>query len=806
MQKIRLVLLLLLAHLLLQNAAFSSITTFPLKNGSIEGAIIDKDSQEPLPGVNVQIEGTTVGSSTDENGAFVLPRLSPNTYTLQISMIGYARKRIEGIVVHENEVIDLGKIELIREPISLQEITVTPGRFSIMGGKEVSRQTLTREQIKNMSWAEDVTRAVARLPGISSTDFSSKFTIRGGESDEVLITLDGMELYEPFHQRDFAGGLFSIVDIETIEGIDLITGGFSAEYGNRLSGVFNMKTKSIEAGQRHTSVGVSLTTASFYTDGSFANGKGSYLISARRGMLDVIFNVASSLEESTIDQGALPQFYDMMGKIEYSLSAKHKLSFHALQAGDRNKIEDIEGENFDKNDTRYSNTYGWLTLNSSYSPTLYASTYLYSGLITHDRKGSFNKYEPSDKGFFNLTDKRDYALYGFKQDWNWQASNNVIMAAGFDIRQLKADYRYFSQLEELRINQREEIYPYAMTREISVNPSGEQINAYISNRFKVLPRMALEAGLRYDKSTYSNDDVLSPRIGLAYAFSDNTMLRGAWGYYYQSQFLNNLDVNHGTLTFNPAELAKHYVLGLEHAFANGIELRLEGYYKDLSNYVPSWLNLRDSQEVFPEARNDNARVILNGAKSRGIEIFLKKDTGDKLSWWLSYALANAEDDVRDIVFDGLLTKRTGSIPRLNDQRHSVYADLNYRLNTKWYFNLSWQFYHGWPRTDYTYNYQTLPNGDLHFYQIHKEFNGTTYPAFHRMDLRINRKFNARRGEVTAYLHLINLYNRQNLKKFDLDTRNDQDEFSLDAQGNYVPFNDNKYWFGFFPALGASWSF
>ena len=101
-------------------------------------------------------------------------------------------------------------------------------------------------------------------------------------------------------------------------------------------------------------------------------------------------------------------------------------------------------------------------------------------------------------------------------------------------------------------------------------------------------------------------------------------------------------------------------------------MRVEGYYKDLSNYSPAWQNLRDHLEIFPEARNDNARVVRTGADTKGIEIFAKYDRGGKLSWWLSYSLAKAEDVVADIEFDGLLTKRTGNVTRLNDQRHTVY--------------------------------------------------------------------------------------------------------------------------------------
>ncbi|MCA9730983.1 carboxypeptidase-like regulatory domain-containing protein, partial [candidate division KSB1 bacterium] len=401
--------------------------------GSISGVVIDEKTKEPLPGVNIVVVGTTRGTSTSRGGTFLISKLPVGTYSLNFSFIGYGTELVENINIIQDQVATL-KVALHIEAIQLSEIVVTPGQFSILGAKMAPRQVLSREDIQNMSWAEDITRAVARLPGISSSDYSSKFTVRGGESDEVLINLDGMELYEPFHQRDFSGGLFSIVDIETIQGIELMTGGFSAAYGNRLSGVFNMHTKHIEPGQRHTVLGLSVMNARFYTDGTFSGGKGSYLFSTRRGMLDVLFNAAPAVEAATIDQGTTPKFYDIMGKLEYALSAKHTLAFHALRAGDQNKIEDIAEDNFDKNNTSYDNTYSWLTLKSTYNPSLYSRSILYSGLISHNRTGSFHKYEPSDKGDFSLSDKRDYTMVGLKQDLDWQASEALFLSAGFDIK------------------------------------------------------------------------------------------------------------------------------------------------------------------------------------------------------------------------------------------------------------------------------------------------------------------------------------------------------------------------------------
>lgn len=120
-------------------------------------------------------------------------------------------------------------------------------------------------------------------------------------------------------------------------------------------------------------------------------------------------------------------------------------------------------------------------------------------------------------------------------------------------------------------------------------------------------------------------------------------------------------------------------------------------------------------------------------------------------------------------------------------------------------NLSRQYFCCWPRTDYTYRIQTLPGGDLHFYPVHGLFNGVAYPAYHRMDVRLNRPFTISRGEIPAFLQIISFYNRENLNKFDLEARNDDGEYSLNEQGNYVQMRNDNFWLGLTPALGVEWS-
>jgi hypothetical protein len=767
-------------------------------NGTIKGVVLDEGTQAALQGASVMLNGTNRGATTDLKGNFSIADLKAGTYSLTISFNGFFKKNIDSLVVAENTTTDIGIVKLKEEAITLSAVTVTPGSFSIMGNERLSRQSLTSKDIKNMSWAEDITRAVSRLPGVSSNDYSSKFNVRGGEADEVLMTIDGMELYDPFHQRDIGGGLFSIVDIETIEGIDLLTGGFSAEYGNRQSAVFNMKTKRIADGQRHTSIGFSIMNARVYTDGKFAKNKGSYFFSARRGMLDLFYRITNPSEN-------IPSYSDIMGKLEYKLNAKNTLSFHTLRADDKTKRSDLYQGNYDSSDIKYANTYSWLTLKSNYTTDLSSRTILFAGFNSENRNGSYDKDEYGDVGIFSLKDKRRFHFFGVKQDWNWEVSKRFVLKSGFDIRQLKVNYDYFYSLNDIRVNNFDSLINYNGLVDINAKHSGQQANLYVSAKFEVLPSLFMETGLRYDYASYTKDKLISPRVSLAYAFSKNTFLRAAWGYYYQTQFINNLDVNHNATKFNPAELSKHYVVGFEHLFKNHISFRIEAYYKDVPKINSIYQNLRDPLEVFPEARNDVVKLNINGRTAKGIELFLKYDMGKKISWWLSYSMAKSEDDIKNIEFDGLVTARTGKVSRTTNQLHTIYADLNYRPNQKWHFSLSEQFYTGWRRTNYHYNTRTLPGNRLIFYPVHELYNGVAYPAYHRMDLRINRHFQLKKGKISAFVHVINLYNHKNLRKFDLNATDlNTDELIPDGNGGYITPRGDKYWFGITPVIGISW--
>ncbi|MCU0612906.1 MAG: TonB-dependent receptor [Candidatus Eisenbacteria bacterium] len=758
--------------------------------GAIQGRAVDEVSKQPMVGANVLIVGLDSGTFTGTNGEFMLSDLPMGTYSVQIDYVGCERLRIEGITLTDSRPVAHIYAELELKPIPLGAITVTPGRFAIMGSETEGRQTLTRSDIQKISQVgDDIYRAITRLPGIGGNDFSAKFTVRGGENEEVLVLLDGLELYEPFHVKDVNGGVLSIIDVGAIEGIDLITGGFSAEYGDRTSGVLNITSRTAPAGTRRAGVGISFMNARLMLEGS--TERASWLLSARRGYLDLV------LELMREENKPSPTYYDLLGLYRYRIGDTHTISAHVLTSDDR--IEFVEDDE-DQSSTSYGNSYAWISLRSLLSPRLLVKSLVSGGKVTRDREGVGYQGDTQESGIdFDVADERGFDVVGLKQDWSFEASDNMLVKWGVDIKRLSADYDYFSR--KVRYVWDPEVEQWTSlvdTTRIDRSVSGERWGAYLANRVRPLGSLAVEVGARFDHASYTGDDLFSPRIGLAYTLGKHTVARAGWGYFYQSESMNALDIQDGDETFDSAELAKHSVIGFERSLANGILVRLEGYHKAYSDLRPEYRNWMNQIEFFPEMQDDRVRVHLDGATVKGIEVYLKRDTGGRFSWWGSYGLSYADDDLTRISVAGEEMEWNARVPGKFDQRHTVYLDLNYRPDPKWHLNLAWQYHTGWPYTAEKMGIGTLADGSTYAYEYVDEAYGATLPAFHRLDARLNRVFKTSIGTISTFLEIINLYNHENVRTYDT-------WIWSDGSGNYRQIREAEYWFKLLPSIGLSWS-
>ena len=569
---------------------------------SIHGSVRERLSETPLPDTRLVLVATAAradGIPTEHetrsgvNGAFLLDELTPGTYTLEAHLPGFVVERLEQIQVAPGEVVEV-RIRLQPAPMALDEIVVTPSFISLMQEEPVTGLTLDRKDIFALPHlGNDIYRAFTLLPGVTGGEVSARFNVRGGRADEVLMLLDRVELYEPFHLKDYASAL-SIVTPQALREVNLMTGGFPAEFGDRMSGVLDMTT--VEADRRQTLLGLGLLSAELGSTGLYHDKKGQWFGSVRRGQLDLALQFLGQKQQ--------PKYWDAFAKTEYQFQPEHRLGFHVLHSEDSLDFFNIDPDTQEDYLTSYGNSYTWITHQGIIGSRLFGDTTASIGRVDRDRRSQEIDLEPGEEGGgFTLIDKRTLEAIGVKQDWNWQATDDHYFKWGFDVRRLSTDYDYFNErnlddpLAEVRFE------PRTGTTSFVADLRSKQYSLYLSDRYRPIDTLTLELGLRYDEHTLTRDSNYSPRVNLVYAPGPEAALRLAWGYFYQTQRPYELQVEDGVHSLTSAERTEQRVIGYERTFSKrALLLRIEGYQRRITDPRPRYENTFQPIEIFPGDR------------------------------------------------------------------------------------------------------------------------------------------------------------------------------------------------------------
>lgn len=205
------------------------ISTVYAQTGKIAGIVSDATG-EPLPGVNVVIEGTTQGSTTDLNGYYVILNVPPGTYELRASFVGFTSKIIEGVRVNIDLTAEVN-FTLEEETVGLDEVVVSAARPVVQRDISASMANLDAERIENLP-ATSVTEVIGLQAGVRG------LSVRGSDLEEVGFVVDGLSYSNPRDNTPFTG-----VSYTSISEVQVQTGGFNAEYGNVRAGLVNVVTK-----------------------------------------------------------------------------------------------------------------------------------------------------------------------------------------------------------------------------------------------------------------------------------------------------------------------------------------------------------------------------------------------------------------------------------------------------------------------------------------------------------------------------------------------------------------------------------
>jgi outer membrane receptor protein involved in Fe transport len=368
--------------------------------GKIAGVATDKDTDEPLIGVNVYLENTSYGSATDEDGYFVILNLTPGTYTLKASYISYAEYTLNGVKV----VADVTrKIDIALTPtaISAEEVIVAADRVVYERGATNTVRVLDEDDLAKLPIATPE-KAVALNAGVVSLEGSGGETgnaqvfVRGGRSNETLYVVDGVPINDLFF-----GGSAGQIPTNAIEQISTQFGGFSARYGNAQSGVINITTRSSTDRMRLSAEGQtsSLTDAYNYNLISGSIATPLYIVDDLGLLVSVEYNQTDdgnprirNLEIPTagIDKEVLPEtgadIFKYVAKLDWDINDDFKLGFSASGSM--------------RNDRLYVHLYA--KDNAKHNPDIAEDTY------NTVLRGS---YVLSENSFFNVNLRYRYSTY-----------------------------------------------------------------------------------------------------------------------------------------------------------------------------------------------------------------------------------------------------------------------------------------------------------------------------------------------------------------------------------------------------------
>jgi hypothetical protein len=693
--------------------------------GSVTGRVtIEGDG--PGIGANVILLGTNLGATVDDEGAFHVTNVPPGAYQVQARLIGYEQAEPVSVTVVKNRELVL-RLTLRQTVLEMNQVVVTGSRRQSPSDVRSSVTSITPRESKILpGGAEDVLRSLQALPGVTSvSDFSSQLVVRGSGPDQNLILIDDFEVLNPYRLYGFV----SMFNPETVSDISLQTGGFAAQYGDRLSAVLDVRNREGRSdAPLSAKINTSLTNMNVIAEGRLPLVEGSYLFSARRTYYDLILGPVLKSMKLVEGDVALPNFRDLQVRLSFPLGNSHKLLLNGFTS--RDGVQLISGTERNRPDSvnlfdvSYNSLLG---LTWQFNPAKEIISQTQVSWYRNDGRGQFDGtfVDPAQNSgelaradtfgirFFNIGVDYDfiYEKYTLGQRFLWNAGAHTV-EAGFGIDRLRTDFIRYFEFDDLfkeYVQSRGFVLPTDVVESIWTN----RYNVYVQDRISLGDRLFIQPGLRLDISPLLHRTTyLSPRINLSFKLDDLSTIRAAYGVYYQAPGMEKaalqtrLVYTEDALSDLVAEHAHHWVAGFDRMVTPEWQFKVEGYYKDFSEVIGSeklagseWYVTRTGGDIYsrdgwttpvavPGDSITNRPVNDGTGQSYGFEVMLQKIRslpGDAFTGWISYALSFAERER-----DGIQS------PFLFDQRHAVNVVGNYRFAERWDIGLRFTLRSGRP--------------------------------------------------------------------------------------------------------------
>jgi len=679
-----------------------SILSFLGFSQSISGTITDEENNT-LPSVNIAILNSSIGATSLNDGSYNMEVPANKSMVVAYSFIGYEIEKIRLPMLKRGQNYTLN-IQLKAKNTLLNDVIVKDKK-----SRKESFNRIKPKHVKILPGSQGGIEAILKtLPGVSSAnELSSQYSVRGGNFDENLVYVNGIEVYRPFLIRAGQQEGLSFVNTDMVSSILFSAGGFEAKYGDKMSSVLDITYK--RPRENAASLQLSMLGGSAHFEGASKNGRFSYLVGARHKTNEYVLNAMDTKADY------IPKFSDLQTFINYELNTNWQINFlgnisknkytmipenRDTEFGTLNEALKLtiyfEGQEVDKYETYFgalSTTYQPSThLNLQFTTSAFQTFeqenfdilgeyWLYQlennlgsddfGNIAFDRGvGKYINHARNSLNarVMNFSHKGNYNNEDLKVDWGFRAQKEAIEDKISEWNLIDSAFFNYPHPNDNIGGEADPNQQIVMSEllKTQINLSSYRNSGYMQFS-KDINNITINAGTRGSYWTYNEELLLSPRATIAYAplWEKDIVFRAASGIYYQSPFYKELRTPEGTLNSNiKAQKSTHYVIGADYLFyswGRPFKWITEVYYKNLENLIP--------YKVYNVRTQYLANDLSNGY-AKGIDMKINGEFVSGVESWASLSVMKTEEDiVGDYIInaDGS-TSEAGFIPRPTDQR------------------------------------------------------------------------------------------------------------------------------------------
>jgi len=732
-----------------------SLSLHAQNTGDLSGRIIDLQSQQPLEGATVVLEGTTLGVITDAEGYFTFESIPTQTYNVLVSYLGYESQTLYNIIV-----TSIGNRPLFFEmeevAEGLEEVVVRQSPFRASRDTPLSTQSFSAVEIETYPGGNnDITKVVQSMPGISPSigGFRNDIIIRGGAPNETVYYLDGIEIpnINHFATQGSAGGPVGMVNVAFVREVTLSSSAFGAEYDNPLSGVLAFEQREGDPNGFGGNFRFGASEAALTLEGPLFRkntekpAKTTFLFSVRRSYLQFLFEL--------IGLPIRPDYWDFQWKIKHQIDAYNSLTFLGIGA-----IDDFSVKPPDSFDAEQQATLEQVPIIDQRSITTGLSWkrnykngkgFMTTALSTNKLDNSFYRYRDNTKKegiifqneSYEWETKLRFQATQFVNRWKWSTGFNIQNSSYLNESVFKEqflDLKYSTDFNFLK---------YGL---------------FIKGSRKFFSeRLDLTLGLRTDGDSFTTGstllDNLSPRVAFSYALTEDQQWKfnASLGRYFKIPTYTMLGFQNQSGRFVNQEASytrsDHYVAGLEYNLTPASRITVEGFLKQYAQYpvsVQDGVSLANKGGGF-EVLGNEAIVSEGEGESSGVELLFQQKLAKKFYGVLAYTYFFSEFSDLAGVFR----------PSVWDSRHLISFSGGYKLPKNWELSARWRFAGKNPYvpTDVAASALAYPEIILDYDRLGE----VKLDPFNQADIRIDKKWNFKNLSFNLYFEVQNFLAQPN---------------------------------------------